>query len=214
MIPNSMDNGPRFRAYSRRHIGRIRQLDGLSRDQLIAIEVASAVLPFRVNDYVLEELIDWSNIPSDPIYQLTFPQAGMLDHADYVVLQNLLVTGADPELIEQRSREIQMRMNPHPGGQMELNVPTVNGEELPGCQHKYRETVLFFPPAGQTCHAYCTYCFRWPQFVGIEGLKFAMHEIDLLVSYLREHLEVTDVLVTGGDPVLLALPVHDRSRRG
>ena len=204
MIPNSGDNGPRFRAYSRRHIGRIRQLDGLSRDQLIALEVASAVLPFRVNDYVLEELIDWSNIPSDPIYQLTFPQAGMLDHADYVVLQNLLVTGADPELIEQRSREIQMRMNPHPGGQMELNVPTVNGEELPGCQHKYRETVLFFPPAGQTCHAYCTYCFRWPQFVGIEGLKFAMHEIDLLVSYLREHLEVTDVLVTGGDPLVMS----------
>ena len=73
-----------------------------------------------------------------------------------------------------------------------------------GCQHKYRETVLFFPPAGQTCHAYFTHCFRWPQFVGIEGLKFAMHEIDLLVSYLREHPEVTDVLVTGGDQLVMS----------
>ena len=39
-----------------------------------------------------------------------------------------------------------------------------------GLQHKYRETVLFFPAQGQTCHAYCTYCFRWPQFVGLDDL--------------------------------------------
>ena len=92
----SRGSRPRFRAYGRRHIGRIRQLDGLSRRQWTALKVASAVLPFRVNDYVLDELIDWSNIPSDPIFQLTFPQAEMLDHADYLRLQNLLMTGADP----------------------------------------------------------------------------------------------------------------------
>ena len=67
-------------------------------------------------------------------------------------------------------------------------------------QHKYRETVLFFPSQGQTCHAYCTFCFRWPQFVGMAELKFAMREGELLVEYLREHPEVTDVLFTGGDP--------------
>ena len=43
-------------------------------------------------------------------------------------------------------------------------------------QHKYRETVLFFPSQGQTCHAYCTYCFRWAQFVGLDDLKFASRE--------------------------------------
>ena len=200
----SSGSRPRFRAYGRRHIDRIRQLHTLSRHELIALKVASAVLPFRVNDYVLDELIDWSNIPSDPIYQLTFPQARMLDHADFVQLQHLLMTGAGPDAVQDCAREIQMRMNPHPAGQMELNVPTVGGEELPGCQHKYRETVLFFPPAGQTCHAYCTYCFRWPQFVGIEHLKFATREIDLLVRYLQGHKEVTDVLVTGGDPLVMS----------
>jgi len=200
----SSGSRPRFRAYGRRHIDRIRQLHTLSRHELIALKVASAVLPFRVNDYVLDELIDWSNIPSDPIYQLTFPQARMLDNADFVQLQHLLMTGAGPGAVQDCAREIQMRMNPHPAGQMELNVPAVGGEELPGCQHKYRETVLFFPPAGQTCHAYCTYCFRWPQFVGIEHLKFAAHEIDLLVRYLRSHKEVTDVLVTGGDPLFMS----------
>ena len=204
-IPDSESSRlrPRFRAYGPGHINRIRQLEGLPRHELIGLRVASSVLPFRVNDYVLEELIDWSDVPADPIYQLTFPQAGMLDREDFSQLQHLLFIQAAPKLIQQRAREIQLRMNPNPDGQMELNVPTLNGKELRGCQHKYRETVLFFPAAGQTCHAYCTYCFRWPQFVGIERLKFAMGEIDSLVCYLRKHPEVTDVLVTGGDPLVM-----------
>jgi len=195
---------PRFRAYGRRHIDRIQQLEKIPRDQLIALKVVSLVLPFRVNDYVLDDLIDWSDIPNDPIYQLTFPQAEMLGHGDFLRIRNLLLTSADQEFIQKRVREIQMRMNPHPDGQMDLNVPTVDGEKLMGCQHKYRETVLYFPLAGQTCHAYCTYCFRWPQFVGIERLKLAMRGTDLLVSYLRGHPEVTDVLVTGGDPMVMS----------
>ena len=201
----------RFKAYGRRHISRIRQLETLSPGQLTALKVASVVLPFRVNDYVLEELIDWSDIPSDPIYQLTFPQAGMLERADFVQLHTLLTTGAGPETIQRCARRIQIRMNPHPAGQMELNVPNVGGKALPGCQHKYRETVLFFPPAGQTCHAFCTYCFRWPQFVGIERLKIALHEIELLVRYLQIHTEVTDVLVTGGDPLFMSTAVLRRN---
>ena len=62
---------PRFRAYGHRHIDRMQHLDSLSSDQLVALKVASAVLPFRVNDYVLDELIDWDNIPFDPMYQLS-----------------------------------------------------------------------------------------------------------------------------------------------
>ncbi len=40
------------------------------------MKAVSAVLPFRVNNYVIQDLIDWNNIPDDPIYQLTFPQPG------------------------------------------------------------------------------------------------------------------------------------------
>ncbi|MCK7526339.1 MAG: hypothetical protein MZV64_56415 [Ignavibacteriales bacterium] len=63
----------------------------------------------------------------------------------------------------------------------------IEGEKLFGMQHKYRETVLFFPSQGQTCHAYCTFCFRWPQFVGMEDLKFASKEAELLVKYVKDH---------------------------
>ncbi|EDN66969.1 Protein of unknown function DUF160 [Beggiatoa sp. PS] len=70
-------------------------------------------------------------------------------------------------------------------------------------QHKYRETVLFFPSQGQTCHAYCSFCFRWPQFVGISDLKLASREVDALIQYVSEHPEVSDILLTGGDPMIM-----------
>ena len=124
---------PRFRVYGRKHIGALPQLEDLSRDQIIALQAASAVLPFRVNSYVLEELIDWGDIPDDPIYQLTFPQAGMLDPRDFERMQDLVLSGATDDELKRAAHAIQMRMNPHPAGQMELNVPSIDGKPLSGC---------------------------------------------------------------------------------
>ena len=45
----------------------------------------SKVLPFRTNRYVMRELIDWNNLPNDHIFQLVFPQKGMLDPQDRLV---------------------------------------------------------------------------------------------------------------------------------
>lgn len=39
-------------------------------------------------------------------------------------------------------------MNPHPAQQM-TNVPVLDGEELKGVQHKYRDIILFFPSQGK-----------------------------------------------------------------
>src|SRR5690606_31640315 len=106
--------------------------------------------------------------------------------------------------------DIRMQLNPHPAGQQKHNVPIINNTRLTGVQHKYRETVLFFPSSGQTCHSYCTFCFRWPQFVGMDELKFAMRETELLVEYLEEHQEVTDLLFTGGDPMIMSYKVFSQ----
>jgi KamA family protein len=84
-----------------------------------------------------------------------------------------------------------------------LNRPAVDGGIARGIQHKYRETVLFFPNSGQTCHAYCAYCFRWPQFIGAPDLRFGESDATVLPDYLRAHPEVTDVLITGGDPLVM-----------
>jgi KamA family protein len=111
-----------------------------------------------------------------------------------------LLDKGDEAALKQKVYDIRMKLNPNPAGQ-EKNIPMVDGIKLHGMQHKYRETVLFFPSQGQTCHAYCTFCFRWPQFSGMNELKFAMKEADLLHRYLLKHPKVTDVLFTGGDPL-------------
>ncbi|MCC7384872.1 MAG: lysine 2,3-aminomutase [Deltaproteobacteria bacterium] len=200
----------KFRAYQRRDLDEIPALRRLSPEVRLAMKAVATVLPFRVNNYVIEELIDWDHVPDDPIFRLTFPQPGMLSPADLRSLTEAMTRGEPAEVIGGIAREIQGRLNPHPAGQIELNVPAVDGVPLPGMQHKYRETVLFFPSQGQTCHAYCTYCFRWAQFVGIDELKFASREVELLVEYLKAHREVTSVLFTGGDPLIMASRVLRR----
>jgi KamA family protein len=192
-----------YRVYSRNDLDRIPQLRRLPPDELLAMKAVSAVLPFRVNNYVIEELIRWDDAPEDPLYQLSFPQPGMLGRRDLRRMMDLVHREASREELTAAAREIQEKLNPHPAGQRELNVPRVNGHPLPGAQHKYRETVLFFPSQGQTCHTYCTYCFRWAQFVGLDELKFANREVQGLVSYLRHHHEVENVLFTGGDPLIM-----------
>ncbi|HEY9870870.1 MAG TPA: hypothetical protein V6D08_17020, partial [Candidatus Obscuribacterales bacterium] len=47
----------------------------------------------------------------------------------------------------------------------------------------------------------------WAQFVGIKELQFASKEADVLVDYLKEHKEVSSVLFTGGDPLIMRTAV-------
>lgn len=193
----------KFKPYTRQTIQQSPQWQHIPEDLREAVQVISRVLPFRTNQYVMEQLIDWNNIPDDPIYRLTFPHPDMLKPDEYKLLRQLVLVDKDEAAIEKEVKRIRMRMNPHPAGQMTHNVPMLDGRPLPGLQHKYRQTVLFFPSSGQTCHAYCTFCFRWPQFVGMDDLKFDAKETDDLISYLKRHKEVTDVLITGGDPMIM-----------
>ncbi|MCK6548040.1 lysine 2,3-aminomutase [Myxococcota bacterium] len=200
----------RFRAYGAQDLEGLLSRAGLPKGVVLAMRAVATVLPFRTNDYVMDELVDWSDLPNDPIFQLTFPQPEMLEPADLDRMMGLLRRDVPRAEIDRAAREIQLRLNPHPAGQLDLNVPRLDGRPLHGLQHKYPETVLFFPSQGQTCHAYCTYCFRWPQFVGLDELSIASLEIDALVRYVRAHPEVTSVLFTGGDPLVMKTTVLRR----
>ncbi len=176
----------------------------------LALRAVAAVLPFRTNEYVIDELIDWAAVPDDPIFRLTFPQPGMLAAADLARMVRLLREDAPEGAVRAAANEIRSRLNPHPAGQVEVNEPLLDGVRLPGLQHKYAETLLIFPRQGQTCHAYCQYCFRWPQFVGEPALKIAMDDMDSTLRYLGAHPEITDVLITGGDPLVMSADVLRR----
>ncbi|MBO0773482.1 MAG: lysine 2,3-aminomutase [Actinobacteria bacterium] len=202
--------GRRFRAYTAKHLEELTRRAGLAPAERLRVRAVGAVLPFRTNEYVIEHLIDWDAAPEDPMYRLVFPQADMLPPADVERIAGLLANGASDAELGPVVHEVRMRLNPHPAGQLALNIPHIGEEPLPGIQHKYPETVLVFPKQGQTCHAYCTYCFRWAQFVDEPDLKMATADTDRLVSYLREHREVTSVLITGGDPMIMGAGVLRR----
>lgn len=161
------------------------------------------VLPFRTNNYVLDQLIDWNNLSSDPMFALNFHHRGMIGDAAYQSLKALILKKAPHAQVKELIYKIRKGLNPQPGNQSG-SVPVLDGERLQGIQHKYKETVLFFPKKGQTCHAYCTFCFRWAQFIKDKEMAFTSKEYDGLIRYLKHHPEVTDLLITGGDPMVMS----------
>jgi len=123
----------------------------MSEETQFQMEVVGNVLPFKTNNYVVEQLIDWDNVPYDPMYVLTFPQKGMLNPEHNDKMASTLRSGTDKKEIARDANYDRMQLNPHPAGQMELNVPQLkDGTKLYGMQHKYDETCLFFPSQSQT----------------------------------------------------------------
>jgi len=57
------------------------------------------------------------------------------------------------------------------------------------------------------CHAFCTFCFRWPQFTGMDEFKMSAREANLLSEYVTNHTELTGILFTGGDPLVMKTKV-------
>ncbi|ADB58092.1 KamA family radical SAM protein [Archaeoglobus profundus] len=71
--------------------------------------------------------------------------------------------------------------------------------KMRGLQHKYSETALVL--ATNRCAVYCRYCFR-KRMVGLTRDE-VIRRLDRAVKYIEEHEEVTNVLISGGDPFVL-----------
>lgn len=192
----------RYKAISLQALDKVAEKHPQLKEHLEDIRLSGMVFPFKASPYYVDELIDWDspNLRDDPFYRLVFPTMDMLEPHHQKMLRDAKEAG-DPAALIQTVADIRADLNPHPAGQKELNAP--KKDELTGVQHKYSETVLVFPAAAQTCHAYCTYCFRWAQFIGDDELRFAQKEATGLFNYLAEHEEVSDILMTGGDPMIM-----------
>jgi len=70
---------------------------------------------------------------------------------------------------------------------------------MPGLQHKYGSTALLI--STNRCAAYCRFCFR-KRMVGLPNREVISTFLDA-VSYIRQHKEITNVLITGGDSLIL-----------
>jgi lysine 2,3-aminomutase len=71
--------------------------------------------------------------------------------------------------------------------------------KLRGLQHKYQQTGLLL--LSDVCGGICRFCFRKRLFVNKE--RETMEDVSYGMEYIRSHPEITDVLLTGGDPLIL-----------
>lgn len=73
---------------------------------------------------------------------------------------------------------------------------------VPGCQHKYKTTALLI--VSEVCGAYCRYCFRKRLFRN--DVKEAVTDVEPGLQYIAAHPEINNVLLTGGDSLILGTP--------
>ncbi|MDD5286328.1 MAG: 4Fe-4S cluster-binding domain-containing protein [Desulfuromonadaceae bacterium] len=192
-----------FCTYNLNNLDSIRQVRRLPEDLRLALNVVGRVFPFRTNNYMVDELIDWDNAETDPIFHLNFPCREMLFPEHYDRISGMVRSGASTNLLRDAVQDIRHELNPQSVHTMDATLPAINGRKQHGIVHSYPETVLFFPAEGQMCHAHCTFCFRWLQFVGEEEDIFASTDVESLISYVSQHQEVRDILFTGGDPLFM-----------
>lgn len=72
---------------------------------------------------------------------------------------------------------------------------------VPGLTHRYPDRVLFL--VGNQCAMYCRFCTR-KRKVGDPFKRITKEQISKGLEYIREHSEIRDVLLSGGDPLLLS----------
>jgi lysine 2,3-aminomutase len=171
---------------------------GIDLGFLPARELFVEVYRFLATRHTLN-CIDWDNYENDSIYQLVFPQPGMIDDEAVIQAYTHASTAAERDEVVEGYLH---RTNPHDGNQ-HLNKPWFENAEgaievLDGSQHKYPQCQLVFDKTTQTCFSFCTYCFRHAQVRGGEDM-FIQEDIRQIHDYLRAHTEVTDLLITGGD---------------
>ncbi|MBN2181964.1 MAG: KamA family radical SAM protein [Sedimentisphaerales bacterium] len=71
---------------------------------------------------------------------------------------------------------------------------------MPGLEHKYNSTVLML--VSSVCEGICRYCFRKRLFV--DSQEDYLRDRRAAMEYIEQHPEITNVLLTGGDPFVLS----------
>jgi lysine 2,3-aminomutase len=70
---------------------------------------------------------------------------------------------------------------------------------MPGLEHKYPSTALLL--VSNVCDGICRYCFRKRVFINPQNEY--LRDLPAAIQYIRQHREITNVLLTGGDPLVL-----------
>ncbi len=181
--------------FKKNHIPEIMHL---TLQQKLDLKAASWIIPFKTNKYIINELIEWSNIPQDPMYQLTLNYPELLDEIDLHHIQKMQSASLLPkELQSQGEKILQKILAPYFASLVESTVSQKRNIIL-GLIHHFPHTVLLFPISAQDCFAYCTYCIRWMNRIN-SNAKFYYTDPQSPIDYIKNDRSITDILLTGGD---------------
>ena len=112
-----------------------------------------------------------------------------------------LIDANDPDdpirrMIVPSVEELDLSGSYDPSGELE-------NTKVPGVQHKYLSTVLILTT--NKCASYCRYCFR-KRLIGLPT-KEVVQKFEIAANYIRQHKEINNVLISGGDPFILPTSV-------
>jgi len=108
---------------------------------------------------------------------------------------------------------IRRQVLPHPDemiayeGMLEDPLDEENHSPVPGLVHRYPDRALIY--ATHTCPVYCRHCTR-KRKVGNPDSAPRQSQLSAAIDYIRDHEEIHDVLLSGGEPLSLADSVLDR----
>ncbi len=131
----------------------------------------------------LEETLDTFPMSITPYY------LSLIDHDDY---RN------DPVYRQAVPQPSELVMN---SCDMEDPLAEDKDSPVPHLTHRYPDRVLLH--ASNTCSMYCRHCTR-KRKVGDKERIPELEELQLALDYIRDHEEVRDVLISGGDPLMLS----------
>lgn len=180
-----------------REIVGILEKNGIQIGHIQERELFVEVYRFMATKHVLNS-INWKSFAKDSMFQLVFPQPNM-------IRKEIVDAYINAKTDEERQAIVKnyiKHTNPHDGKQL-LNKPWFKNSDgqvelIHGSQHKYPPCQLIFDKTTQNCFAFCTYCFRHAQVRGDEDM-FIQRDVRQIHEYLKQHKEVTDILITGGD---------------
>jgi lysine 2,3-aminomutase len=150
----------------------------------------------RLNSY--EELAQFINLTNEEIAGLKADNKFRVDITPYFAS---LIDPNDPRCPVRRQviplgRELRAFE-----GMMEDSLAEDKHSPVPGLVHRYPDRVLMLVTT--QCATYCRYCTR-SRIVGQPGQTFSKSDFEAQLDYLRRTPQVRDVLLSGGDPLMIA----------
>lgn len=73
---------------------------------------------------------------------------------------------------------------------------------ITGIVHRYTDRALL--KVTQLCAVYCRFCFR-KEMIGQNGESMSQNELDGAFDYIKNHTELWEIILTGGDPLILSI---------